>query len=29
MAPDTSMFYPGLKDDAKRADLIAYPETLH
>ena len=29
MVPDTSMFYPGLKDDAKRADLIAYLETLH
>jgi cytochrome c len=29
MVPDTTMIYPGLKDDAKRADLIAYLETLH
>jgi cytochrome c len=29
MVPDTSMIYAGLKDDAKRADLIAYLETLH
>jgi cytochrome c len=29
MVPDTSMVYAGLKDDAKRADLIAYLETLH
>jgi cytochrome c len=29
MVPDTSMAYPGLKDDAKRADLVAYLETLH
>lgn len=29
MVPDTSMIYPGLKDDAKRADLVAYLETLH
>ena len=29
MVPDTSMVYGGLKDDAERADLIAYLETLH
>jgi cytochrome c len=29
MVPDTSMIYAGLKDDAKRADLIAYLGTLH
>jgi cytochrome c len=29
MVPDTSMAYAGLKDDAKRADLVAYLETLH
>jgi cytochrome c len=29
MVPDTSMLYAGLKDDAKRADLVAYLETLH
>ena len=29
MVPDTSMIYPGLKNDAERADLIAYLETLH
>jgi cytochrome c len=29
MVPDTSMVYAGLKDDAQRADLIAYLETLH
>jgi cytochrome c len=29
MVPDTTMIYAGLKDDAKRADLIAYLETLH
>ena len=29
MVPDTTMVYAGLKDDAKRADLIAYLETLH
>jgi cytochrome c len=29
MVPDTSMIYPGLKNDAQRADLIAYLETLH
>jgi cytochrome c len=29
MVPDTSMIYSGLKDDAERADLIAYLETLH
>src|ERR1700744_4228472 len=28
MVPDTSMAYAGLKDDAKRADLVAYLETL-
>ena len=27
MVPDTTMIYAGLKDDAKRADLIAYLET--
>ena len=29
MVPDTSMLYAGLKDDAKRADLVAYLGTLH
>jgi cytochrome c len=29
MVPDTSMVYAGLKDDAPRADLVAYLETLH
>ena len=29
MVPDTTMIYAGLKDDAKRADLIAYLEMLH
>ena len=29
MVPDTTMIYAGLKDDSKRADLIAYLETLH
>jgi cytochrome c len=29
MVPDTSMIYPGLKNAAKRADLVAYLETLH
>jgi cytochrome c len=29
MVPDTTMIYPGLKNDAERADLIAYLETLH
>ena len=29
MVPDTSMVYAGLKNDAERADLVAYPETLH
>ena len=29
MVPDTSLIYAGLKDDAKRADLVAYLETLH
>jgi cytochrome c len=29
MVPDTSMVYAGLKDDAQRADLVAYLETLH
>jgi cytochrome c len=29
MVPDTTMIYPGLKDDADRATLIAYLETLH
>src|ERR1700742_1314633 len=29
MVPDTSMIYAGLKDDAQRADLVAYLETLH
>jgi cytochrome c len=28
MVPDTSMVYAGLKNDAERADLIAYLETL-
>jgi cytochrome c len=27
--PGTSMTYPGLKNDAQRADLIAYLATLH
>jgi cytochrome c len=27
--PDTTMVYAGLKDDAYRANLIAYLETLH
>lgn len=29
MVPDTSMTYAGLKDATKRADLIAYLNTLH
>jgi cytochrome c len=29
MVPDTSMVYAGLKDNAERADLVAYLETLH
>jgi cytochrome c len=29
MVPDTTMVYAGLKDDAYRANLIAYLETLH
>ena len=29
MVPDTSMVHAGLKDDAERADLVAYLETLH
>jgi cytochrome c len=29
MVPDTTMIYAGLKDDAERADLIAYLQTLH
>jgi cytochrome c len=29
MVPDTSMIYAGLKNDAERADLIAYLGTLH
>ena len=29
VVPGTIMPYPGLKDDAKRADVIAYLETLH
>jgi cytochrome c len=29
MVPDTSMLYAGLKNDAERADLVAYLETLH
>ena len=29
MVPDTSMVYAGLKDDAERANLVAYLETLH
>jgi cytochrome c len=29
MVPDTSMVYAGLKDDAQRANLVAYLETLH
>jgi cytochrome c len=29
MVPDTSMIYAGLKNDAERADLVAYLETLH
>jgi cytochrome c len=28
MVPDTSMVYGGLKDDAARADLVAYLESL-
>jgi cytochrome c len=29
VVPGTIMTYPGLKDDTKRADLIAWLETLH
>jgi cytochrome c len=29
MVPDTSMIYPGLKDNAKRAEVVAYLATLH
>jgi cytochrome c len=29
MVPDTSMIYPGLKDNAQRTNLIAYLATLH
>jgi len=29
MVPDTSMVYAGLKDDAERANLVAYLGTLH
>jgi cytochrome c len=29
MVPDTTMVYPGLKDNDKRADLVAYLATLH
>ena len=29
VVPGTIMTYAGLKDDAKRADLIAYLDTLH
>ena len=29
MVPDTTIIYAGLKDDAERADLIAYLQTLH
>jgi cytochrome c len=29
VVPGTIMTYAGLKDDAKRADVIAYLETLH
>ncbi len=29
MVPDTTMSYAGLKDPAKRADLIAYLASLH
>jgi len=29
MVPDTSMIYSGLKDNTKRADLVAYLATLH
>jgi cytochrome c len=29
MVPDTSMVYAGLKNDAERADVVAYLETLH
>jgi cytochrome c2 len=29
MVPDTSMIYPGLKDSAQRAYLIAYLAILH
>jgi cytochrome c len=27
--PETSMIYPGLKDNAQRADLVAYLASLH
>ena len=29
VVPGTIMTYPGLKDEGKRADVIAYLETLH
>jgi cytochrome c len=29
VVPGTTMTYAGLKDDTKRADLIAYLETIH
>jgi cytochrome c2 len=29
MVPGTPMVYAGLKNDAERADLVAYLETLH
>jgi cytochrome c2 len=29
MAPDTSMIYAGRKDDAERADLVAWLATPH
>jgi cytochrome c len=29
MVPDTTMIYPGLKDNAKRGDVVAYLATLH
>ena len=29
LVPGTSMRFPGLKDDKKRADLIAYLQSLH
>ena len=29
MVPDTSMVYAGLKNDAERADVVAYLGTLH